>query len=154
MDLVEIATSSKPHVCRILNYGKFKFEQEKKAKEAKKKQQITKIKEIRLQPKIEKHDYEFKLNHVKEFLDHGDKVKITIRFKGRQMAHMYLGKEVLDKYKADLLNFGIVEKDPSVEGKTMSMIVAPLASRKKVVPTATSSDNDKSQPETPDDTQT
>lgn len=117
---------AKPPVCKILDYGKYKFELEKKAKEAKKKQQIIKIKEIRLQPKIEKHDYNFKLNHIKEFLANGDKVKITIRFKGRQMAHMYLGEEVLVRFEEDLKGFGIIEKRPSVEGRTMSMFVAPL----------------------------
>jgi len=88
------------------------------------------LKEIRLQPKIEKHDYDFKLNHVKEFLNEGDKVKITIRFKGRQMAHTYLGKEVLMKFKEDLEGVGIVEKDPSLEGKMMHIIVAPVAKKK------------------------
>lgn len=126
LDLVEISPNSKPPVCKIINYGKYKFELEKKAKEAKKNQQIIKLKEIRLQPKIDKHDYDFKLEHVKTFLAEGDKVKITIRFRGRQLAHMYLGEEVLKKYEEDLKEFGIIEKAPSVEGKNMSMIVAPL----------------------------
>jgi translation initiation factor IF-3 len=130
LDLVEISPTAKPPVCKILDYGKYKFELEKKAKEAKKNQQIVKLKEIRLQPKIEKHDYDFKLNHVKEFLDEGNKVKITIRFRGRQMAHMYLGEEVLQKYAEDLKDIGIIEKRPNVEGKTMSMIVAPLSKKK------------------------
>ena len=129
LDLVEIAGNSKPPVCKILDYGKYKFEMEKKAKEARKKQQIIKIKEIRLQPKIDKHDYEFKLNHVKTFLAHGDKVKITIRFRGRQMAHMYIGEDVLKKFEEDLKDFGIIEKRPSVEGRTMSMFVAPLTKK-------------------------
>lgn len=131
LDLVEISPNSTPPVCKILDYGKYKFELEKKAKEAKKKQQITKLKEIRLQPKIEKHDYDFKLNHIKEFLNDGDKVKITIRFKGRQMAHTYLGKEVLMKFKEDLEGFGSVEKDPSLEGRTMHIIVAPVSKKNK-----------------------
>ncbi|HBD93652.1 MAG: translation initiation factor IF-3 [Spirochaetes bacterium GWF1_31_7] len=130
LDLVEISPNAVPPVCKILDFGKYKFELEKKAKDAKKKQQITKLKEIRLQPKIEKHDYDFKLNHVKEFLNEGDKVKITIRFKGRQMAHTYLGKEVLMKFKEDLEGVGIVEKDPSLEGKMMHIIVAPVAKKK------------------------
>ena len=126
LDLVDISPNSKPPVCKIIDYGKYKFDLEKKAKEAKKNQQVVKLKEIRLQPKIDKHDYEFKLNHVKDFLADGDKVKITIRFRGRQLAHMYLGEEVLKKYEEDLKEFGIIEKSPNVEGKNMSMIVAPL----------------------------
>ena len=129
LDLVEISPMGKPPVCKILDYGKYKFELAKKAKESRKKQQVIKIKEIRLQPKIEKHDYEFKLNHVKTFLGHGDKVKITIRFKGRQMAHMYLGEDVLKKFEEDLKESGVIEKRPNVEGRTMSMIVAPLSKK-------------------------
>ncbi len=130
LDLVEIVPNAKPPVCKILNYGKYKFELEKKAKEAKKKQQVVKLKEIRLQPKIDKHDYEFKLNHIKNFLSNGDKVKITIRFKGRQMAHMHLGEEVLNQYVNDLKDLCVIEKAPSIEGKTMSMIVAPIQKKK------------------------
>lgn len=130
LDLVEISPTTKPPVCKILDYGKYKFELEKKAKEAKKNQQIVKLKEIRLQPKIEKHDYDFKLEHIKEFLAEGNKVKITIRFRGRQMAHMYLGEEVLNKYAEDLKDLAIVEKKPNVEGKSMSIIVAPLGKKK------------------------
>jgi len=130
LDLVEISPTANPPVCKILDYGKYKFELEKKAKEAKKNQQIVKLKEVRLQPKIEKHDYDFKLEHIKEFLGEGNKVKITIRFRGRQMAHMYLGEDVLNKYSEDLKDFGIVEKKPNVEGKTMSIIVAPISKKK------------------------
>jgi translation initiation factor IF-3 len=130
LDLVEISPTTKPPVCKILDYGKYKFELEKKAKEAKKNQQIVKLKEIRLQPKIEKHDYDFKLEHIKGFLAEGNKVKITIRFRGRQMAHMYLGEEVLNKFAEDLKDIAIVEKKPNVEGKSMSIIVAPLGKKK------------------------
>ena len=91
---------------------------------------MVKIKEIRLQPKIEKHDYDFKLNHIKNFLSNGDKVKITIRFKGRQLAHMHLGEEVLKQYANDLKDLCVIEKAPNVEGKTMSMIVAPIQKKK------------------------
>ena len=103
---------------------------EKKAKEAKKNQQVIKIKEIRLQPKIDKHDYDFKLNHVIDFLKKGYKVKITIRFRGRQMAHMYIGEEVLQRFKEDLKSYGSIENKPNVEGRTMSMLVAPLSKKK------------------------
>lgn len=130
LDLVEVSPNTKPPVCKILDYGKYKFELEKKAKEAKKNQQIVKLKEIRLQPKIEKHDYDFKLEHIKEFLGEGNKVKITIRFRGRQMAHMYLGEEVLNKFAEDLKEIGVVEKRPNVEGRNMSIIVAPLVKKK------------------------
>lgn len=125
LDLVEVSPNTNPPVCKILNYGKFKFEQEKKAKEAKKNQQVIKLKEIRLQPKIDTHDYDFKLNHIKNFLSKGDKVKITIRFKGRQMAHTYLGEEVLNKFQEDLVDFAAIEKRPTMDGRSMSMIVAP-----------------------------
>jgi translation initiation factor IF-3 len=127
---VEISPTANPPVCKIIDYGKYKFDLEKKAKEAKKNQQIVKLKEVRLQPKIEKHDYDFKLEHIKEFLSEGNKVKITIRFRGRQMAHMYLGEEVLLKYSEDLKDHGIVEKKPNVEGKSMSIIVAPIGKKK------------------------
>ncbi len=126
LDLVEISPMAKPPVCKILDYGKYKFELEKKAKESRKNQQIQKLKEIRLQPKIEKHDYDFKLQHIKEFLDEGDKVKITIRFRGRQMAHTYLGEEVLNKYVEDLKDYGIMEKKPNMEGKSMSIVISPI----------------------------
>ncbi len=130
LDLVEISPTSKPPVCKILDFGKYRFSIEKKEKEAKKKQKIVKIKEIRLQPDIDKHDYNFKLNHVIEFLNIGNKVKITIRFKGRQMAHMSIGADVLKKFEEDLKEYGVVESKPSVEGKTMNIVVAPLAKKK------------------------
>jgi len=126
LDLVEISPTTKPPVCKILDYGKYKFDIEKKEKEAKKNQQIVSLKEIRLQPTIDTHDYEFKLNHAKEFLLKGNKVKITIRFRGRQMAHMNIGENTLKKFEEDLKDLSIIEKRPSVEGKQMSMIVAPL----------------------------
>jgi len=130
LDLVEIVPTAKPPVCKIIDYGKYKFEMEKKAKEAKKNQQIIKIKEIRLQPKIDKHDYDFKLNHVIDFLKKGYKVKITIRFRGRQMAHMYIGEDVLNQFKDDLSEFGTIENKPNVEGRNMSMIIAPTSKKK------------------------
>ena len=130
LDLVEIVPTAKPPVCKIIDFGKYKFDLEKKAKEAKKNQQVIKIKEIRLQPKIDKHDYDFKLDHVIDFLKKGNKVKITIRFRGRQMAHMYIGEEVLQQFANDLKEIGIIENKPNVEGKMMSMIVAPISKKK------------------------
>ena len=126
IDLVEIAPSASPPVCKILDYGKYKFEQEKKIKESRKKQKLLKLKEIRMQPKIEKHDLAFKSKHVQEFLDEGNKVKVTVRFRGRELAHTELGRDVLDKVA---LNLGegtfSVDRKPQMEGRFMSMILAP-----------------------------
>ncbi len=130
LDLVEIVPNAKPPVCKIIDFGKYKFELEKKAREAKKNQQVIKIKEIRLQPKIDKHDYDFKLNHVIEFLKKNNKVKITIRFRGRQMAHTYIGEEVLQQFIEDIKEFGTAESRPNIEGKNMSVTIAPLSKKK------------------------
>ena len=131
LDLVEISPNVKPPVCKILDYGKFRFEKEKKEREARKKQKKIETKEIRLQPGIDSHDYGFKLEHIKNFLAHGDKVKITIRFKGRQMAHTELGRDILLIYKADLVEFGVIDSEPVFEGKSMSMLVAPITKKTK-----------------------
>jgi translation initiation factor IF-3 len=130
LDLVEIVPNAKPPVCKIIDFGKYKFELEKKAREAKKNQQVVKIKEIRLQPKIDKHDYDFKLNHVIEFLQKGNKVKITIRFKGRQMAHTYIGEEVLQQFIEDVKEYGTAEGKPNIEGKNMSVSIVPVSKKK------------------------
>src|SRR6056297_3500866 len=103
-DLVEVAPQANPPVCKILDYGKYKFEQEKKRKEAKKKQKQLKLKEIRMQPKIEKHDLDFKTDHIKNFLEEGNKVKVTIRFRGREMAHTEIGRDVLNQIVENLTN--------------------------------------------------
>ncbi len=125
-DLVEVAPQSKPPVCKILNYGKYKFDLDKKNREQKKKQKLVKLKEVRMQPKIEKHDLAFKTKHVQEFLDDGNKVKVTIRFRGREMAHTELGKVVLDKL-IELLEEGSFNLDspPRMEGRFMSMLLSP-----------------------------
>jgi translation initiation factor IF-3 len=130
LDLVEIVPTANPPVCKIIDYGKYKFDAEKKAKEAKKHQQIVKIKEIRLQPKIDTHDYDFKLDHIKEFLSKGNKVKISIRFRGRQMAHKEIGEEVLLQFVNDLKEVGVMENRPTLEGKMMSIMVAPVGKKK------------------------
>ena len=119
MDLVEVAPQAKPPVCKILDYGKFKFEQEKKLRESKKKQKLVKMKEIRMQPKIEKHDLEFKAKHVKQFLDEGNKVKVTVRFKGRELAHTEFGKVVLEKIMDALDGSFNLDRPPSMEGRFM-----------------------------------
>lgn len=125
LDLVEVAPQAKPPVCKLLNYGKFKFEQEKKLRESKKRQKLVKMKEVRMQPKIEQHDQEFKARHIQEFLDDGNKVKVTVRFRGRELAHTELGKVVLDKILVLLDPATVVEKKPVMEGRFMSMILAP-----------------------------
>jgi len=127
VDLVEVAPQSSPPVCKLLDYGKYKFEQEKKIKESRKNQKIVKIKEVRMQPKIDDHDLEFKSKHVREFLEEGNKVKVTIRFRGRELAHTEIGEEVLRSVLAQIEGAYIVEKLPSMEGRFMSMILNPKA---------------------------
>ena len=128
VDLVEVAPQSSPPVCKLLDYGKFKFEQEKKIKESRKKVRVGELKEIRMQPKIAGHDLDFKSGHVKAFLEDGFKVKVTIRFKGRELAHTEIGEEVLKKVLARLEGFYIVERTPLMEGRMMSMVLQPKAS--------------------------
>ena len=125
LDLVEVAPNASPPVCKILDYGKHRFEQEKKLRESKKKQKLVKLKEIRMQPKIEKHDLEFKAKHVKEFLEEGNKVKVTVRFRGRELAHTELGKVVLEKVMAAIEGSFNVDRPPAMEGRFMSMILSP-----------------------------
>jgi translation initiation factor IF-3 len=125
LDLVEVAPMAKPPVCRIMDFSKYKYEQEKKEKEAKKKQHAIHIKEIRLKPKIGDHDYQVKLGFVKKFLERGDKVKVTLIFRGREMAHMELGTRVLDRLKTDIADVAQIEKPPLREGRAIIMIVGP-----------------------------
>ena len=126
LDLVEVAPTSRPPVCKLLNYGKYKYEQEKKLREAKKKQSLTKLKEVRMQPKIDKHDLDFKAKHVQEFLNGGNKCKVTIRFRGRELAHTELGKVVLDNLLKRLEEGSYsVDNKPQMEGRMMSMLLSP-----------------------------
>jgi len=134
LDLVEVAPQSVPPVCRLLNYGKFKFEQEKKVKDAKKRTKVTELKEIRMQPKIAGHDLDFKSNHVREFLEDGNKVKVTIRFRGRELAHTEIGEEILRKILAKLEGSFVLERPPLMEGRFMSMILQPKAGIAKKQP--------------------
>ncbi len=129
MDLVEVAPQASPPVCKILDYGKYKFELEKKNRESKKKQKLVKMKEIRMQPKIEEHDLDFKSKHVKEFLDEGNKVKVTVRFRGRELAHTERGKDVLEKVLERLEDSFSVDRPPQMEGRFMSMIISPKAKK-------------------------
>jgi translation initiation factor IF-3 len=130
VDLVEVAPQAKPPVCKLLDYGKFKFEQEKNARESRKKQKLLKLKEVRMQPKIESHDLEFKTKHIQDFLEQGSKVKVTIRFRGRELAHTELGRVVLDKI-LDMLDTPYhIDRKPAMEGRFMSMILSPGAKGK------------------------
>ncbi len=129
LDLVEVSPNANPPVCKILDFGKYRFEMEKKQREAKKNQAVVKIKEIRMQPKIEKHDLETKSKAIAEFLSDGNKVKVSVRFRGRELAHPELGKVVLDKILDALTNLGVgynLDKGAFMEGKMMSMTVSPM----------------------------
>lgn len=125
LDLVEVAPNSAPPVCRILDYGKFIYEQNKKQHEAKKKQRHIHVKEVKFRPKTDEHDYEFKRNHIDRFLKHGDKVKVSIMFRGREMQHLDYGRRILDRVRAELEGVGVIETMPRVEGHFMSMIMSP-----------------------------
>ena len=124
MDLVEVASTSEPPVCRIMDYGKFKYEQQKKKQEAKKKQKIVDIKEIRLSPNIDTNDLNTKVNAAKKFLSKGNRVKITLRFRGREMAHMGASVHILTDFAAAVADVAVVEKQPKVEGRSMTMFLA------------------------------
>ncbi len=131
VDLVEVAPQAQPPVCKLLDYGKYKFELEKKSRESRKHQKQIRIKEIRMQPKIDEHDLDFKTRHIREFLDEGNKVKVTVRFRGREMAHTELGKEVLDRILQMLEDSFLVEKPAQMEGRTMSLLLNPKGKAKK-----------------------
>ena len=125
LDLVEIVPTADPPVCKILDYGKFRFQEQKKKNEARKRQKIVEIKEIKLRPNIDKHDYDVKARSMHRFFEEGDKVKVTLRFRGREMAHPELGMKLLQQVKADFDPVAKVEYEPRMEGKQMSMILAP-----------------------------
>ena len=125
LDLVEIVPNASPPVCKILDYGKFRFLEQKKTAEARKKQKIVEIKEIKLRPGIDDHDYETKMKAVRRFFEEGDKVKVTMRFRGREMAHQDIGFRLLEKVKAETTLMAKVEAEPSMEGRQMVMVLAP-----------------------------
>ncbi len=129
LDLVEVAPDARPPVCKLMDYGKFKYEEARRAREAKKKQRVMQVKEVKFRPGIEDHDYEFKLRHARRFLEEGDKVKVTMMFRGRQMAHPELGLEVLERLANDVSDMGRVEGRPAREGRTMVMVLAPLSTK-------------------------
>ena len=126
LDLIEIAPNAKPPVCKIIDMGKFKYDAQKKANVAKKKQKIVLLKEIKMRPVTETHDYDFKVKNAKKFIGKGDKVKFTIRFKGRELQHSHLGRELMDKIKVDMQDIGKVELHPKFDGKQMIMVIQPL----------------------------
>jgi len=125
LDLVEIVPNATPPVCKILDYGKFRFLEQKKAAEARKKQKVVEIKEIKLRPGIDNHDYETKMKAVRRFFEEGDKVKITLRFRGREMAHQTLGMKLLERVRTEMAEVSKVEAEPLLEGRQMTMIMAP-----------------------------
>ncbi|MET0526997.1 translation initiation factor IF-3 [Microvirga sp. P5_D2] len=125
LDLVEISPNATPPVCKILDYGKFRFLEQKKAAEARKKQKTVEVKEIKLRPGIDDHDYDVKMKAMKSFFEEGNKVKITLRFRGREMAHQSLGLKVLDRVKADVGDIAKVEMEPNFEGRQVVMVLAP-----------------------------
>jgi len=131
VDLVEIAPLANPPVCKLMDYGKFRYREQKKAHEAKLKQKQIQIKEIKFRPRTDEGDYRIKLNKLVEFLEEGDKAKVTLRFRGREMAHQEFGKRVLERVKADLEEHGVVEQFPKMEGRQMVMVIAP---KKKAAP--------------------
>ena len=125
LDLVEVQPNADPPVCKILDYGKFKYEAQKRANEARKKQKIIEVKEIKLRPNIDEHDYQVKMRNVQRFLNAGDKVKVTLRFRGREMAHQELGANVLTRVREETDEFAKVEAMPKMEGRQMIMVLAP-----------------------------
>ena len=125
LDLVEISPNTNPPVCKILDYGKYKYQAQKKAAEARKKQRTVEIKEIKMRPNIDTHDYDVKMRSMNRFFEEGDKVKVTLRFRGREMAHQDLGTQLLNKVKDDTIEIAKVESEPRLEGRQMVMVLAP-----------------------------
>jgi translation initiation factor IF-3 len=127
LDLVEISPTANPPVCKVMDYGKYVFQQKKKQTEAKKKQKVIVVKEVQFRPRIDEHDFDFKKNNIVRFLQHGDKVKASIRFRGREMTHMELGRAVLDRLLNDIKEFGAPENPhPDVQGNRMTMVISPV----------------------------
>jgi len=131
LDLVEISPNANPPVCKIMDFGKFKYEQQKREAEARKKQQIIEIKEVKFRPNTDTHDYDLKMRNVVKFLNNGDKVKVTLRFRGREMAHQNLGRELLERIADDVIaaELGKIENFPKMEGRQMVMLIGPTASK-------------------------
>lgn len=134
LDLVEVSPNSRPPVCRILDFGKYKYDQAKKAATSKKKQHSVSIKGMRFRPKINEHDYQFKMRHVRSFLEHGNKVKCFVLFRGREKAHKEYGVKILNRLAEDIVEIAIVENRPKMEGNSMTMLVSPVAALTKSKP--------------------
>jgi len=126
LDLVEISPNANPPVCKIMDFGKFKYEQQKRESEARKKQKIIEVKEVKFRPNTDTHDYDVKMRNVFKFLENGDKVKVTLRFRGREMAHQNLGRELLERVAEDVKDIGKIENMPKMEGRQMIMMIGPL----------------------------
>ena len=144
LDLVLIAPQAVPPVCRAMDYGKYRFERDKKEKEARKKQQIVKVKEVKLSCRIDTHDFETRLNHAKRFLTDGDKVKVIVVFRGREMTHLDIGKELIERFEDAVSEYGAADKKPVMEGRFMSVVISPL----KAVPAKGQQKEKKPAPET------
>ncbi len=123
LDLVEVASNAEPPVCKMMDYGKFRYQQQKRAHEAKKKQTVIQVKEVKVRPKIDEHDFQFKLNHVKRFLEGGDKAKVSVTFRGREIVHRDIGRRILDRFIEETKEVGEVEMMPKMEGRSMTMIL-------------------------------
>ena len=127
LDLVEVAPEAVPPVCRIMDFGKFKYQQSRRAKDARKKQTIIQVKEVKMGPKTDEHDFQFKARHVRRFLEDGNKAKVTIRFRGREMAHTELGRKLLDRMSQDMADIATIESFPKLEGRNLVMVLTPKA---------------------------
>jgi len=129
LDLVEVSPTAKPPVCRIMDYGKFKYQQSKKQQESRKKQVHVEVKEIKLRPKTDEHDLMFKVKHVRRFLEEGNKAKVTLVFRGREITHQDIGRSVIQRFAAELEDVAVIESQPRVDGRNMFMIVAPKSKK-------------------------
>ncbi len=129
LDLVEVAPNAHPPVCRVMDYGKFKYEESKKAKRAKAKQHVQRVKMIKFRPKTDDHDYNFKKNHIIEFLEHGDKVKVVVMFRGREMVHLDYGQRIVDRLLEDLQEIALIDDEPKLEGRNLSLMLSPRKKR-------------------------
>ncbi|RMF84556.1 MAG: translation initiation factor IF-3 [Nitrospinota bacterium] len=125
LDLVEVAPHAKPPVCKIMDYGRFRYQQSKRVQEARKKQKLIQVKEVKMRPKTEEHDYQFKVKHIRRFLSEGNKVKVTIMFRGREMDHTERGREILERVAGDMEDIGVVEQTAKQEGRNMTMVLTP-----------------------------
>ena len=130
LDLVMIAPQATPPVCKVMDYGKFCFEKQKREKEAKKKQQTIEVKEIQLSYRIDTHDYETKMNQARKFITSGNKVRVVMKFRGREMGHMSIGRDLLDKFLEDTQDVGSCDKKPALDGRMMSMVISPITTKK------------------------